>query len=132
MGYAQVYIESGIPRIWGKFHISKECADNGQELMSGMMYCSKINGIEIDTSVFFVNIAIEDMVKTKFNPGGLVSIYESVESGISPLMVIPKTTQVIEEYNCREEGAAESQGTRTQLVPLQKKSRSKAPPKKLI
>ena len=30
MGYAQVYTESGIPRIWGKFQMSKECADNRQ------------------------------------------------------------------------------------------------------
>ena len=30
MGYDQVYTESGIPRIWGKFQISKECVDNSQ------------------------------------------------------------------------------------------------------
>ena len=59
MGYAQVHTESGIPIIWGKFQISKECADNCQELLSGMMYWVKTNGIEIDTAVFFVNLAIE-------------------------------------------------------------------------
>ena len=30
MGYAQVYTEAGIPKIWGEFQMSKECADNGQ------------------------------------------------------------------------------------------------------
>ena len=28
MGYAQVYTEADIPRIWGKFQMSKKCADN--------------------------------------------------------------------------------------------------------
>ena len=30
MGYAQVYTESGTSRIWDKFQMSKECADNFQ------------------------------------------------------------------------------------------------------
>ena len=93
MGYAQVYTEAGIPIIWGKFQMSKECADNRQELLAGMMYQAKTNGIEIDTDVLFVKLAIEDMVKTKFDLGGPVAMYESAESGISPLMVIPRTTQ---------------------------------------
>ena len=37
------------------------------------------------------------MVKTKFNPGGPVAMYESAESRISPLMLIPRNTQEIEE-----------------------------------
>ena len=37
------------------------------------------------------------MVKTKFNPGGPVAMYEGAESVISPLMVIPRTTKEIEE-----------------------------------
>ena len=41
-------------------------------------------------------MAIEEMIKTKFNTGGLVVMYESAESGISALMVIPRTTQEIE------------------------------------
>ena len=40
-----------------------------------MMYWSKTNGIEIVTVVFFVKLAIEEMVNTKFNPGGLVAMY---------------------------------------------------------
>ena len=56
-----------------------------------MMYWVKKNGIEIDTAVFFAKLAIEEMVKTKFNPGGLVEMYESAESEISPLLVIPRT-----------------------------------------
>ena len=97
MGYAQVYTEAGIPNIWGKFQMSKEYADNRKELLVGMIYWAKTNRIEIDTSAFFVKLAIEEMVKTKFNPGGPVAMYESVESGISPLMVIPITTQEIEK-----------------------------------
>ena len=77
MGYAQVYTESGIPKIWGKFQMSKECADNRQELLAGMMYWAKTNGTEIDTAIFFVKLAIEEMVKTKFNPGGPVTMFES-------------------------------------------------------
>ena len=45
MGYAQVYIEAGIPNIWGDFQIMKECADNRQELFAGTMYWAKKNGI---------------------------------------------------------------------------------------
>ena len=57
---------------------------------------AKKNGIEIDTEIFFVNLEIKGMVKTEFNPGGPVAMYESAESGISPLMVISITAQVIE------------------------------------
>ena len=73
--------------------MSKEFADNRQELRAGIIYWAKTNGIEIDTTMFFVELTIEEMVKTKFNPGGLVAMYESAESGISPLMVVPRTTQ---------------------------------------
>ena len=97
MGYAQVYTKSGIPKTWVNFHMSKEHADKRQEILAGMMYWSKTNCIEIDTAIFFVKLAVEEMVKTKFNPGGLVPMYESAESGISPFMVIPRTTQEIEE-----------------------------------
>ena len=79
----------------GKFQISEECADNRQELLAGMTYWAKTNGIEIDTAVLFVNLEIEEMAKSKFNLGGPVAMYESAESGISPLMVIPRTTQEI-------------------------------------
>ena len=105
MGYAQVYTETGITRIWGKFKMSKECSKNRQELLAGMVYWSKTNGIDIDTSILFVKLAIEEMLNTKFNPWGPVAMYESVESGISPLMMIPKTTQEIEEDILREEAA---------------------------
>ena len=59
---------------------------------------------------------------TKFNPGGLVAMYESAESGILPLLVIQRTTQEIEEEIRREEAEAESQGTRTQAEALQMKN----------
>ena len=62
MGYAQVYKEAGIPKFLGDFQISKECADNRQELLAGMMYWANKNGIEIDTAVFFIKLAIEEMV----------------------------------------------------------------------
>ena len=59
-----------------------------------------------------------------------MEIYERVESGISPLMVIPRTTQEIEEELRREEAAAESQGTRTQSEALQmKKTDPRRPPR---
>ena len=81
----------------------------------------------IDTAVFFVKLEIEELVKTKFNPGGLVEMYESAESGISPLMVIPRTTQEIEEEIRREEAEYESQGTINQSEALQmKKNRPKS------
>ena len=70
------------------------------------------------------------MVKTKFNPGGPVAMYESAESGISPLMVIPRTTQEIEEEIRREEAEDESQGTSTQEEALKvKKSDPRRPPR---
>ena len=58
MVYAQVYTESGIPRIWNFFQMYKECAYKRQELLSGMVYWTKNNGIEIDTAVLFVNLEI--------------------------------------------------------------------------
>ena len=73
--------------------MSKECSENRQELLAGMLYWSKTNGIEIDTIVFFVNMASKEMVNTRFNLGGPVAMFKSAESGISPLMVIPRTTQ---------------------------------------
>ena len=82
MGYAKVYTESVIPRTRGKFQMSKECADNRQELRTGIMYWAKTNEIEIYTGVIFVNIAIKEMVKTKFNPGLLLAMYEIAKSGI--------------------------------------------------
>ena len=93
MGYAQVYIETGIPRIWDKFQIPKECSENRQELLTGMMYWDKTNGTEIDIAFFFVKLSIEEMVNIKFNLEGPGAKYEDAESGISPLMVIPRTTQ---------------------------------------
>ena len=96
MRYAQFYTESGIPRIWGKFRIYKKCAYNHQELLAGLMYWSEMNGIDIYTAGFFVKLEIKDMVKTMFNPGGPVVMYESVKSGASPLLVIPRTTQEFE------------------------------------
>ena len=77
MGYDQFYTDSLIPSIWVKFQMSKEFADNRQELRAGIIYWAKTNGIEIDTTMFFVELTIEEMVKTKFNPGGLVAMYES-------------------------------------------------------
>ena len=73
--------------------MSKECADNRQKLQAGMMYWANTNVIEIDTAVFFVKLEIKEMVKKKINPGGPVAIYESGESRILLLMVIPRTTQ---------------------------------------
>ena len=102
--------------------MSKECADNHQELLAIMMYWAKKNGTKIDTSLFFVKLTIEEMVNKKFNPGGPVEMYESAESGISPLVVIPRTTQDIGEVIRREEAEAESQGTRSQAEALQMKN----------
>ena len=90
-GYSQIYTESQIPRIWGNLQMSKECNDNRQDLMEGITYWAKKTGIDIDTAVFLVKISMEEMIKTKFNPWGHVAIYESAKSGISPLMVIPRT-----------------------------------------
>ena len=65
--------------------------------MAGMVHWAKKNGINIATAVVYVKLAIEEMEKTIIKPGRPVEMYESAESGISPLMVIPRTTQEIEE-----------------------------------
>ena len=49
-------------------------------------------------------------------------MYESAEIGISPLMVIPRTTQEIEEGIRWEYAADESQGTRNQAESIQMKN----------
>ena len=59
MGCDQVYTESDIPIILGKFQMSKECADNHQDLMTWMTYWTKTDGIEIDAAVLFAKLAIE-------------------------------------------------------------------------
>ena len=57
-------------------------------------------------------------------------MYESAESDISPLVVIPKTTQEIEEDIRIEEAETESLGTRTQEEALQmKKTDPRLPPR---
>ena len=61
--------------------------------MAGIMYWYKTNGIDIYIAVFFFNMVIEEMVNTKFNPGGPVAMYKNAESGISPLMAIQRVTQ---------------------------------------
>ena len=95
-----------------------------------MAYWAKKNGIDIDTVVSFVKLEIEDTVKTKFNPGGPVEMYESAESGISPLIAILRTTKEIENDIRREDAVAESQGTRTQAEALQmKKADPRRPPR---
>ena len=66
--------------------------------MAGIMYWYKTNGIDIYIAVFFVKMVIEEMVNTKFNPGGPVAMYEIAESGILPLMAIQRVTQEIEVY----------------------------------
>ena len=106
MGYAQVYTENGTPTIWGNIQISNEFSDNRQELMVGMHYWAKTNGIDIDTAELFAKLDIEEMVKTKFNPWGPVAMYEITEISILPLLVIPKTTQDIEDENRQEEASA--------------------------
>ena len=98
-----------------------------------MMYWAKKNVTEIDTAVFFVKLEIEEMVKKKINPRGPAAMYESAESGISPLTLIPRTPQEPEEELIREETEAESQGTRNQAGALHmKKNRPKAPTNKLL
>ena len=79
MGYAQVYTETGTQIMWGIFKMYKEFSYNWQELLARMMYWAKKNGIEIDTSVFFVKLAIDEMAKTKFNPRGPVEMHESAK-----------------------------------------------------
>ena len=56
-------------------------------------------------------------------------MYEIEESGILPLMVIPRTTQETEEEIRKEEAESESQGKRTQAEALQmKKADPRHPP----
>ena len=57
-------------------------------------------------------------------------MYESAESDISPLMLIPRSTPDIEEDIRREDAAAEYQGTRTQAEALNmKKADPRRPPR---
>ena len=57
-------------------------------------------------------------------------MYEITESGISPLMVIPRTTQETEEEIGREEAEAESQGAQNQAEALHiKKVDPRRPPR---
>ena len=42
--------------------MSKECANNLQELLAVMMYWANTNGTKIDTAVSFVKLEIEEMV----------------------------------------------------------------------
>ena len=70
MEYDHIYTEDGIQRIWGRFKMYKECDDNRQELLAGMMYWAKTNGIEIDTAVLFFKLEIDKIQLRR--PGGNV------------------------------------------------------------
>ena len=68
--------------------------------------------------MFFLKLVIEEMVKTNFNQEVLVAMYESAESGISPLMVIPRTKQEIKVNIWQEEADAKYWGKQTQSEAL--------------
>ena len=57
----------------------RECADKRQEIMTGMEYWAKADGINIDTAVLFFNLVTDEMVKTKLNPGSPVAMYKNEE-----------------------------------------------------
>ena len=78
---------------WGQWTDEKMTCPRKYLAKGSENYWAKINGIEIYTAVFFVKLEIEEMVKTKLKLGGPLAMYESAESGISPLIVIPRTTK---------------------------------------
>ena len=48
-------------------------------------------------SIFFLKFSLEDIIKLIFTPGVLVAVFESSESGITPLMVLPQDARAVEE-----------------------------------
>ena len=50
---------------------------------------TRIKRITIEKAILFLKLTLEDMIKRKFTPGGLVAIFESAENEINPLMILP-------------------------------------------
>ena len=121
MGYVNVPNTSEIPRIWGKFHQSKELTDNRQEVKKGMEFWARMKRITIEKSIFFIKLALEDIIKIRFTPGGSVLAFESAKSGITPLIVLPWGARAVEEEVRKELAEKESQGNLTNAEAMQMK-----------
>ena len=97
MDYANVFNTSDISRIRGKLQQSKKLTDNRQEVKKGMECWARMKQITIEKAIFFLELALEDIMKFRFTPGGSVAVFENSESGITPLMVLTWGARAVEE-----------------------------------
>ena len=88
MGYAIVFNISGIPRIWVKLQQSKELAENRKQSKKVMECWARTKRNKTEKAILFLNLALEDIIKLRFTPGGSVEVFEISENGITPLMVL--------------------------------------------
>ena len=75
-------------------------------------------------------MTVDDIVDIRPKPGGPLAVYESEELGLSPLMCLPQTTQVVEQAMTLEDAEEESAGMRTKEESMQRrKSEPRLPPR---
>ena len=69
-------------------------------------------------------------MELKFNPGGAVTVYESAEMGISPLLCLPKNSAEVKHELMQEEADKLSEGRRTKVEALRlSKTDPRTPPR---
>ena len=53
--------------------------------------------IIIEKEIFFLKLSLDDIIKLGFTPGGSGVVFESLDSGITPLMVLTWGARAVEE-----------------------------------
>lgn len=113
MGYSAVSKATLIPRIWFLFKQKKSIDVHRQNILAFLLAWSKQTGIEVEEGIYFLKVWIEDWMKLRFNPGGILAAYQSAEKGFSPLMSRPWANEELENVRLLEEADDATQGTRT-------------------
>ena len=64
--------------------------------------------IKTEKAIFFLNLALEDIIKLSFTPGGSMAVFGSAESGITPMIVLPWGARSLQEEVRKDLAAKES------------------------
>ena len=90
------------------------------------MWCRKHN-IERDKSIFLKQSFFDDLVKLRFNPGGPVAQYESVDKGILILVCRSLSAAEVELQRGYEEATKLTKSTRRLEDLLKEKNKTTTP-----
>ena len=118
-----------IPNIWYTIQSTKGKAYDAYRdhlKKSIEMWCRKRN-IERDKSIFLKQSFFDDLVKLRFNPGGPVAQYESVDKGISILVCRSLSAAEVELQRGYEEATELTKSTRRLKDLLKEKNKTTTP-----